>query len=135
VKDGADLCYGCRQEEQAFGRGKSHSALKDDAKGRAGCLGCHNPHAGPDKGLLKASGNGLCFGCHKQQAFAKKVKHAPDQQNCRTCHEAHASPDPEVLVKHAKRCARTATGRRRRSSGAHGGYPMRTRRAPVATPP
>jgi len=78
---------------------KQHAAMRDGPKGQAGCLGCHDPHATDVKGLLKRTGNDLCYACHRKDAFAKKVGHAPVAQSCQTCHDPHASPQEDILVK------------------------------------
>src|SRR3972149_2022405 len=80
-KESSELCYTCHAaQKQKFAQIKAHTALTDTPKQRVGCTSCHNPHASNDKGLLKKTGNDLCFTCHKKEDFGKKVSHAPVTQ-------------------------------------------------------
>ncbi|HSB78110.1 MAG TPA: cytochrome c3 family protein, partial [Candidatus Methylomirabilis sp.] len=77
TKDGSELCYSCHAPSKAaFQKAHQHTALKDAAPPKIGCVGCHDPHASAVKGLLKRSGNDLCFACHKKEQFAGKTTHA-----------------------------------------------------------
>ncbi|MEK6790739.1 MAG: cytochrome c3 family protein, partial [Deltaproteobacteria bacterium] len=66
------------------------------------CLRCHDPHSSYKTkgvpGLLRASGNDLCFLCHAKDAFEAKSVHAAVKQGCNTCHDPHSSDTKFVLL-------------------------------------
>ncbi len=97
---GQRLCLACHDDPAKLtGRQSVHGALADDAKGRAGCLSCHQPHLSQAKALAVAPGVALCANCHAPVVAAAKAKtgHAAAVDNCANCHLPHAGPQPKLL--------------------------------------
>ena len=92
-KAGVELCRGCHNGmlNDTFGKNRIHWPLM----GKEGCLSCHNPHAGKQKGMLKSSMQSLCGSCHADtmKRHEKNIsKHAPVKDGqCTECHNPHAS--------------------------------------------
>lgn len=92
-KEGYELCRGCHNEmiNQTFGKNRIHWPLL----GKEGCLSCHNPHAGKQKGILKDSMITLCGRCHADTIKRQEKslsKHEPIAEGrCTDCHDPHAS--------------------------------------------
>jgi len=92
-KAGIDLCRGCHNDmfNTTFAKNRIHWPLMT----QKGCLSCHNPHAGKQKGILRAPMAQLCGGCHadtmkRQQKIISK--HEPVVEGrCTECHDPHAS--------------------------------------------
>jgi predicted CXXCH cytochrome family protein len=63
------------------------------------CLGCHNPHGGPAKSLLREqSVAALCGRCHDSAAMKRQFVHKPVLDgDCRGCHQPHASRYPKLV--------------------------------------
>ncbi|ACH38145.1 cytochrome c [Citrifermentans bemidjiense Bem] len=99
-RQGGELCKGCHNDmyNSTFGKNKVHSPLFS----KKGCLTCHNPHAGKEKGLLKESTLIVCGKCHAdtiQRQNKSITKHEPVASgNCTACHDPHSSNYP-LLVK------------------------------------
>jgi predicted CXXCH cytochrome family protein len=109
-----------------FQKAHQHTALKDAGPTKLGCVGCHDPHASAVKGLLKRTGNDLCFTCHKREQFAGKVTHAVVAQDCRTCHDPHASAQADILARPAKAlCQQCHDPQEARLVKAHSDYSVR----------
>ena len=92
-KEGLELCRACHSQmiTQMTGQNRIHwPAISKD-----GCLNCHNPHAAPAKGLLKAPMITLCGGCHEDTIKRQErsvTKHEPVKEGvCTACHDPHAS--------------------------------------------
>jgi predicted CXXCH cytochrome family protein len=65
------------------------------------CMGCHNPHGGFDRRLLKPNEMGrACATCHKDHDFhGKAFVHGPVAAGeCYGCHNAHAGDNKNLLV-------------------------------------
>ncbi|MDH5298137.1 MAG: cytochrome c3 family protein, partial [Desulfobulbaceae bacterium] len=92
-----ETCLGCHEKirEQL---NKTHSHLTD--RGGNGCLNCHSPHAGDNKGLLKGGGEAhVCRRCH-EETFRRKgasLHQHPDEATCSNCHEVHGSNNLAML--------------------------------------
>ena len=101
-REGVELCRGCHSDmyNSAFSKNRVHPPLF----ARQGCLTCHNPHAGKEKGLLKAPMITLCGKCHAdtiQRQVKSPTKHEPvNGGNCTACHDPHASDSP-LMTKQA----------------------------------
>ncbi len=92
-KAGYELCRGCHNTmmNQMFDKNQQHWPLL----GKEGCLSCHNPHASPQKKLLKANLITLCGKCHAdtiQRQGKSPTKHEPVATGiCTSCHDPHSS--------------------------------------------
>jgi DmsE family decaheme c-type cytochrome len=92
-RKGFELCRGCHSAlfNDVFSKNRIHWPLVD----KNGCLHCHNPHAAPEKPLLKAKVADVCGECHADSIEKQKrslTKHAPvNQGQCTSCHSPHAS--------------------------------------------
>ena len=95
ARSGTDLCLFCHDVDLA-GAAVVHAPLADGGD----CLGCHDPHGGTDKRLLKApSLDALCRDCHGDAIGAGKNVHGPVAIGaCSVCHLPHASPYPGLLA-------------------------------------
>jgi predicted CXXCH cytochrome family protein len=64
------------------------------------CTGCHDPHGGADRMLLKApTVDGLCQTCHENLIAGKSKVHGPVAAGaCSICHAPHASAHPGLLA-------------------------------------
>jgi DmsE family decaheme c-type cytochrome len=83
-------CTQCHKQQRGpyiFEHGAISGGLSD------GCLDCHQPHASPNRDLLKITGRGLCLSCHPD-----RIGHFPGQ-DCIQCHRGfHGSnSDPSLL--------------------------------------
>lgn len=94
---GAGACGRCHRR-QAEARVFQHAAMQE------GCLGCHQAHGSPLRGLLTEPGNTLCLKCHLQAGFPviENVDHTTmlaRGAQCYDCHvEVHGSnTDPSLL--------------------------------------
>ena len=92
VRQGADLCTYCHELDL---HGSVHAPLTE-----GNCTGCHDPHGGPDRGLLNApTVDDLCKSCHEDVIGAKSHVHGPVAIGaCSVCHLPHASPYPDLLT-------------------------------------
>lgn len=92
-KEGLTLCRGCHND--MFNRTFDKNRIHWPVVGKSGCLGCHNPHASSDKGLLREPMGQLCGGCHADtmKSMQKNVsKHEPVADGrCTECHNPHSS--------------------------------------------
>ncbi len=63
------------------------------------CLGCHSPHGGPGKSLLREENMAtLCGRCHDPTAMRRRFVHQPVKDgDCRGCHQPHASRYPKLV--------------------------------------
>jgi predicted CXXCH cytochrome family protein len=92
-KEGYELCRGCHNTMMVdtLDKRQIHWPLLS----KAGCLSCHNPHASPRKGLLKAEQIVLCGKCHAdtlERQAKSKTKHEPVMKGmCTSCHDPHSS--------------------------------------------
>lgn len=92
-RQGFELCRGCHSSmvNDAFTKNRIHWPVVD----KTGCLNCHNPHAAPEKRLLKSKQGELCGRCHPD--IIEKQKHSPTKHKpvndgqCTSCHSPHAS--------------------------------------------
>lgn len=89
-----NLCYECHEPppEHEFVHGPVALGV---------CRVCHNPHSGPNKYMLPAEGNALCFMCHRdmhEQVETVTVKHQViAEEGCKACHDPHAGDfDPQL---------------------------------------
>jgi predicted CXXCH cytochrome family protein len=91
------LCYSCHDAEAE----QIRQGLVVHQPVRQGeCLGCHDPHAADQDGLLKNRAVELCFTCHTGLAKSYKYNHAPYAKGqCFSCHKPHQSSQPYLLVK------------------------------------
>lgn len=93
---GSELCLFCHDGvgELAAAAEVPHGALELGA-----CTDCHNPHASPQKWLVKAPGGGPCADCHDEQAAgAGEVAHGViDLVGCAACHEPHGGAREKLL--------------------------------------
>ncbi|SNB47138.1 cytochrome c3 family protein [Geobacter sp. DSM 9736] len=102
-KSGSELCRGCHNDmvNVTFGKNRVHAPLI----GKEGCLSCHNPHAGKQKGILKDSMQNLCGSCHQDTMKRQgklMSKHEPVAGGrCTDCHNPHASDNVFLTVKPA----------------------------------
>lgn len=92
----SDLCLICHDDigELAATAEVPHGALDLGA-----CKDCHNPHASPQKWLVKAPGAGPCADCHDEQvAGPEEVAHGViDLVGCYACHEPHGGSGEKLL--------------------------------------
>ena len=92
-KEGMTLCRGCHNDmyNKTFEKSRMHWPVV----AKEGCLGCHNPHASMDKGLLREPVAKLCGKCHvdTMKRQTKNVsKHEPIVDGrCTECHDPHSS--------------------------------------------
>jgi len=109
-REGGELCRGCHSDmyNTTFGKNRVHSPLFS----KKGCLSCHNPHAGKEKGLLKQPTLVLCGSCHADTIKRQEkspTKHEPVASgNCTACHDPHGS-DNALLAKQASVIDQCAT--------------------------
>jgi DmsE family decaheme c-type cytochrome len=100
-RSGSEMCRGCHTEmyNKTFAKNRVHWPLAS----KDGCLSCHDPHAGPVKGLLKDKPAQLCGSCHgdTMRRFDKLVsKHEPVKNGeCTACHDPHSSNVPFLAQK------------------------------------
>jgi predicted CXXCH cytochrome family protein len=93
VAAGAALCLTCHDDPRTGQKVPHEPAASGD------CTACHDPHAGPGKGMLKAAGAALCLGCHEDPAAGKTYVHTPVKQgDCTDCHNPHRGERPALLV-------------------------------------
>jgi predicted CXXCH cytochrome family protein len=116
-RPGFELCRGCHNAmmNETFGKNRIHWPLVD----QTGCMHCHEPHAAPQKKLLKADEATLCATCHKdtaewQEKLADKERqeraalrgraekglftHDPIQKGgCSNCHVPHSSDSGHLM--------------------------------------
>lgn len=84
-KEVNEVCTGCHEEIASSP--VLHSALP-----RRSCTGCHRPHGGEEKFMLRAVTPVLCFTCHDAAAFTGETVHPPvGEGDCLACHPPHGS--------------------------------------------
>jgi predicted CXXCH cytochrome family protein len=98
---GERLCAACHADipPPATDGGSVHAAMRG-ARGRAGCLSCHDPHMSARASLLLDDGAKLCGSCHGgilKEATAESG-HPPAAEDCLNCHLPHASNQPYLLT-------------------------------------
>jgi predicted CXXCH cytochrome family protein len=97
---GKRLCTSCHggMTAAADEGGVVHAAL-EDARGRAGCLNCHDPHMSDQRTLLLRDAAELCATCHEPVVKATKGPngHPPAEEDCLNCHQPHASAGESLL--------------------------------------
>jgi len=97
MEDGeSELCLYCHEGigELAEMAEVPHGALEFGA-----CRDCHNPHASPQKRLVKSPGAGPCVDCHDEQVAGDgEVAHGViDLVGCYACHEPHGGTNEKLL--------------------------------------
>ena len=102
-KEGLALCRGCHNDmyNKTFDKNRMHWPVVS----KDGCLGCHNPHASQDKGLIRLPMAQLCGSCHvdTMKRLQKNVsKHEPVVEGrCTDCHDPHSSNNMFLTKKSA----------------------------------
>lgn len=92
-KTGTDLCRGCHNDmvNTTFGLNRVHGPLLS----KQGCLSCHNPHAGKQKGILRQPMAVLCNSCHVDNMKRQEKVASPHEPvkngQCTACHDPHSS--------------------------------------------
>lgn len=82
------ICYSCHQNYAE----KSVRVHGPVAAGE--CTTCHEPHAAPNKKLLRREGQELCLYCHESGLVMKNKAHfGMGQKECTDCHEPHGGKD------------------------------------------
>jgi predicted CXXCH cytochrome family protein len=93
---GAELCLMCHDDigELASAAPVPHAAMEMDS-----CTICHNPHASPQRKLVKLPAGGACAECHDDQvAGPEEVAHGViDLIGCEACHEPHGGEGEKML--------------------------------------
>src|SRR5690242_7286135 len=83
--------------KEATGGGTNH---KPFASGD--CLGCHDPHASNNPGMLLADQKTTCLRCHADQAKAaagsKSVHAAFSSGDCTKCHSPHKASLKKLML-------------------------------------
>lgn len=96
--EGAELCFGCHDEERkAFTRSHRHEPAADGS-----CTACHDPHGSSEKFVLRRYVADLCFGCHNdaESAASAVSVHEPFRNGrCDQCHLPHGSDRPDAFLK------------------------------------
>lgn len=62
------------------------------------CNRCHDPHAAPDRKLLKGDAQELCTACHPGFEAGDGTHAAYDEGGCAACHDSHFSGFPKILT-------------------------------------
>jgi predicted CXXCH cytochrome family protein len=66
------------------------------------CLGCHNPHASNNDGMILQNQSALCLKCHvktEKALQASKSRHKPVEDGlCTKCHSPHQSKLAKLLL-------------------------------------
>ncbi len=89
---GAKLCYQCHDSKTA-GMKFPHPPVAD-----GDCTSCHDPHAGPGRGMTVAAGADLCEMCHDSKRAGKKNLHPPVAEgDCTACHGPHGGKARNLL--------------------------------------
>ena len=96
MEDGeAPLCLMCHDD---IGETADAATVPHDAMAMGTCTICHNPHATPQRKLVKHPGGGACGECHDQVAGPGEVAHGIiDLVGCEACHEPHGSENDTLL--------------------------------------
>ena len=92
----AATCFACHSDaEEKFRKPAVHTAVRNGL-----CAGCHEPHVGSRKSLLKSDGPGLCRSCHAAivERAIGAAGHSPARDGCDACHDPHASAVPRQLA-------------------------------------
>ncbi len=103
---GQALCLKCHKDPTADPKDPQKNQPVIHAALDEGCLGCHQPHSSPFRGLLQKEQAGVCWECHDQgqvpEGKGKGIRvHSPiaDDRECTACHRPHAGEFPKLLVK------------------------------------
>ncbi|MFW6038953.1 MAG: cytochrome c3 family protein [bacterium] len=93
-REGKQLCTYCHTAEVPEGAAVVHEPVRSEQ-----CLGCHNPHGGSTRRLLReASVAATCHRCHDQVTRAMDALHTPVRDGeCIACHAPHAARLPGLL--------------------------------------
>jgi predicted CXXCH cytochrome family protein len=122
-----ELCLGCHDVDQTFRAKHAQPGIEN-----SNCATCHDPHASPVAGLLRANQHApfaagkcdachteggtsfaisgsvkqLCSGCHGQVGSDETYHHnLDDEASCLNCHNPHASnASPLLLSKQQDLC-------------------------------
>lgn len=97
---GSRLCLSCHPGSAGTAQsGSRHPMLKDDPKGRGGCLSCHDPHDSTQPDLLPVPAAESCNVCHRKLAEAanSELTCALQRRTCDLCHTPHASEKKALL--------------------------------------
>jgi DmsE family decaheme c-type cytochrome len=101
-QQGMALCRSCHAPivTKMLEKARVHRPLLEGAS----CLTCHNPHASPKKGLLRAGGAiNVCGKCHAdtiRRQDLSPTKHEPIAGGeCARCHDPHSGDAPLMFVK------------------------------------
>ena len=115
-KKGSSLCFSCHRNTETLARIHKVKNVKG-----LDCLSCHNPHGGPQKGLLRSfrhppyaqgkcqtchqnlkAGSDMCFKCHPKTRsdFYHQHNHllgGYEENACLICHAPHVASNKEFL--------------------------------------
>jgi predicted CXXCH cytochrome family protein len=89
----AELCLMCHDDPAET------AEVPHDAMAMGSCTICHNPHASPQRKLVKHPGGAACGECHDDQiAGPDEVAHGIiDLIGCEVCHEPHGASNEKLL--------------------------------------
>jgi len=92
----AKVCSDCHAGVIAKLNKSSHHPVRE---GRIDCSSCHNPHGGPNPGMLvQGTTNETCTSCHQEKRGPFLWEHPPAREDCLTCHEPHGSNNRFLLT-------------------------------------
>jgi predicted CXXCH cytochrome family protein len=92
----APLCLMCHDD---IGEAAEAATVPHDAMAMGTCTICHNPHASPQRKLVKHPGGAACGECHDDQiAGPDEFAHGIiDLIGCEACHEPHGASNEKLL--------------------------------------
>jgi predicted CXXCH cytochrome family protein len=97
VEDGGSaLCLACHDNIQATAEA---AAVPHPALEMIRCADCHNPHASPQRKLVKQPAGGECLLCHFEQGASEgETAHgAVRLVGCEACHDPHGGSRAKLL--------------------------------------
>jgi len=97
VEDGESaLCLACHVD---IGETSHNAAVPHPALEMFRCADCHNPHASPQRKLLKQPAGGECLLCHSEQgpSEGETIHGAVRLIGCEACHEPHGGARAKLL--------------------------------------
>jgi DmsE family decaheme c-type cytochrome len=97
-----EICFDCHREQKSASMKPSSHPLRTEGPVRVAamaCSDCHSPHSsGSFAGLVRDTGNQVCFECHAEFRGPMLFEHAPVSEDCLLCHDPHGSIHAPMLV-------------------------------------
>ena len=106
------LCIACHSDKEGLLGGTKPTPFVHGIIRGAGCVACHDPHAGDREFILNQPINQLCVGCHTSLAGVerghpvgghpvaapKERRRQGRELNCTSCHDPHGSIHKYMLI-------------------------------------